>query len=195
MVHKANQDSRLPHNRKIVDTLSHFDPRIKRITTWISVGIGLGMIPVMFLSGVLFGSAGPPIYLWIVTLLLLIVPVIILHELCHFIFQWLFSRRRPRIGFRFPYPYSILQPNAEITRNQAIISAIAPFGLITIVFGIIALFAVPVVASILLLSIALQTPICGGDLFHVYWLLKHPRNLRCCVLGETNILFERVANT
>jgi hypothetical protein len=70
--------------------------------------------------------------LWILLVVALLLPETAIHELCHYcFFQWAFSGQKPRIGFKFPFPYSALAPNARITRNQAVFCALAPFLLVT----------------------------------------------------------------
>lgn len=108
-------------------------------------------------------------------LLILALPIasIVLHELVHGFFLWLFTRERPRFGVKGLFAYAS-SPGWYIPRNQYIVVALAPFVLITLV-GIGCLMLLPQLA-ILPLVLVLATNAAGavGDLAITGWILTRP---------------------
>jgi len=108
-------------------------------------------------------------------LLILALPIasIVLHELVHGFFLWLFTRERPRFGFKWLFAYAS-SPGWYIPRNQYIVVTLAPFVLITLA-GIGCLMFLPQPA-ILPLILILVTNAAGsvGDLAVTGWILTRP---------------------
>jgi hypothetical protein len=108
-------------------------------------------------------------------LLLFTLPIasIVLHELVHGFFLWLFTRERPRFGFKWLFAYAS-SPGWYIPRNQYIVVALAPFVLITLV-GIGCLMLLPQ-PTILPLVLILATNAAGaiGDLAITGWIFTRP---------------------
>jgi len=133
---------------------------------------------------------GYPIYLILIAVGLL-VPTVILHELLHFVFQWLFSHQKPRLGFKYPFPYSALSPNARISRNQGIFCAASPFLIISICL-VLAAFFFNLNTKVILLSLAFIHIIsCIGDFYFINWIRKFPSNSKLSVVGLVSILYGR----
>ncbi len=100
--------------------------------------------------------------------------ILILHELLHGFFFWIYTGELPSFGFRLVYAYASA-PNWYIPRNQFIMAGLAPFAGITLV-GLIALPLVPeaFVAELLAL-LAFNAAASFGDLVMVGWLLSQPK--------------------
>jgi predicted metal-dependent HD superfamily phosphohydrolase len=99
--------------------------------------------------------------------------VLILHELLHGLFFWIYTRERPQFGFRLVYAYASA-PEWYIPRNQFIVTGLAPFVGLTLA-GLIALPLVPdgLVAELLALM-SFNAAASVGDLIMVGWLLSEP---------------------
>jgi putative zincin peptidase len=109
--------------------------------------------------------------------------VLILHELVHGLFFWLFTRSRPRFGFKGVYAYAAA-PGWYIPRPQFLIVGLAPLVLISLA-GLIILPFIALPASLVLI-IALIVNAAGaiGDLYVVVRLLFAPRSVLIEDQGE-----------
>jgi predicted metal-dependent HD superfamily phosphohydrolase len=99
--------------------------------------------------------------------------VLILHELLHGLFFWIYTGERPGFGFRVVYAYASA-PDWYIPRDRFFVAGLAPVTIITIA-GLILLPLVPdsLVAELLLL-VAFNAAASVGDLAAVGWLLAKP---------------------
>lgn len=112
----------------------------------------------------------------ITMVLLIIVLVMVLHELSHALFFWLFSRERPKIGFNLLYAYAAA-PDWYFTRRQFVLIGLAPVLLLTLA-GFIALPWVSVVtAAYLILALTVNAAGAIGDFIVVIWVLGQPANI------------------
>lgn len=110
------------------------------------------------------------------TVLLIIALVVLLHELCHALFFWLFSRERPHIGFNLLYAYAAA-PDWYFTRRQFVLIGLAPVLLLTLV-GFIALPWVSVVTTAhLVLALTVNAAGAIGDCIVVIWALGQPAHI------------------
>jgi len=142
----------------------------------------------------LLSASGHSPYLVLIAGLLLI-PTVFLHELFHYAFQWLFSRQRPRLGFKFPFPYSALAVGGRISRNQGIFCAFAPLLFVTLLLVLPALLVNFVPMLILLALASFHVASCVGDFLVIYWLLQHPKHTRLGTIGLSNALFRNVVKS
>ena len=119
-------------------------------------------------------------------LLILALPIasIVLHELVHGVFLWLFTREWPRFGFKGLFAYAS-SPGWYMPRNQYFVVALAPFVLITLA-GLGCLWLLPQFA-ILPLVFILATNAAGaiGDLTIIGWIFTR---LPVEFVSETNTL-------
>jgi len=122
----------------------------------------------------------------------LIAPTYVLHELFHFVFQWAFSHRKPRLCLKPPWPYSALALGIHISREQGVICALSPVLFITSILVLLSMVANPQVKAILLMTAYIHAGTCGGDFLIVSWLFRHPRRVRLGTVGLANALFEPV---
>ena len=173
---------------ELVDKFSHWDPRNKRITKGLGLVISIILAPpAIFMTIWILLTAGYSTYVGLL-FFLLFAPVVFLHEIIHFSFQWLFSKRKPQLGFKWPYPYSALRPNTSISRDQGIICALSPFVLITLVFLIITPFVHPLAQAALIISTYLHAPTCSGDFVFTYRLSRNSKDVRLSVLDFEMVL-------
>ena len=178
------QDAR--GSQRLVASLDLTDPKNVR-----KIEFGSGLIALLFamLFGVLLSTLGHPPY-WMFLVVILLIPGIFLHEIFHYLFQWLFSGLKPRLGFKFPFPYSALAPNACITRNQGVFCALAPFLFVTPILVLPSLFMSPLPKVLFWAWASLEAATCFGDFFTVSWLLRYPRHLKLANVNLSNALFE-----
>jgi hypothetical protein len=116
---------------------------------------------------------------------------VILHELTHAFFFWLFTDERPRFNLKwlYAYAYAAAPNNYYLPRNQYLVATLAPFVLITL-FGaallpVISLDMVP----ILLFIVATNAAGAVGDLFIIGWLLCQPANALVHNAGVAMIIY------
>jgi len=173
----------------VVDRFSHWDPRNKRVAHGLGIVIASALlIPTMFVALWILIHAGYSSYIAL-PFFLLAIPAMFLHELIHAVFQWLFGKQRPQLGFKFPFAFSKLGPNVSISRNQGILSALSPFLLITSILVVTAFFVNPLAQVALIIVVYLHTSTCGGDFHLTHWLLRHPSNTRLRVEDMNTVMF------
>lgn len=102
--------------------------------------------------------------------------VLVLHELVHGLFFWLFTRSRPRFGFKGAYAYAAA-PGWYIPRPQFLIVGLAPLVLISLVGLLILSVTAPPVSLVFLVALILNATGAIGDLYMVVRLLFAPRDL------------------
>lgn len=154
------------------------------------IGMNLAGVLLLFIFGWLFlGAAAflnPQFFrlelqilvrvLSLSTLLLIIGLVVLLHELCHALFFWLFSRQRPKIGFNLFYAYAAA-PDWYFTRSQFVLIALAPVLVLTLA-GIIALPLLDfLMTARIILALTVNAAGAVGDFMVVIWVLGQPANI------------------
>lgn len=156
---------------------------------WALIGLTMGSIAAFFLFGWLalallaalrpdLGSLGfqvgagnlLPFLLGFVALLAM---TVIAHEAIHGLCFWLFTRERPRFGFKGMYAYAAA-PDWYLPRRQHLIVTLAPLVVITVI-GLLWVWIAPVAVVIpLLLVVVLNAAGAVGDLVAAVWLLAQP---------------------
>lgn len=139
---------------------------------WLFWGMAALLTPQLFLLQLqIFFSA-----MRISTVLIIIGLVVLLHELCHALLFWLFSRERPQIGFNLLYAYAAA-PNWYFTRRQFVLIGLAPVLLLTLA-GFLAMPWVSVVTtSHLVLALTVNAAGAIGDFIVVIWALGQPADI------------------
>jgi hypothetical protein len=101
-----------------------------------------------------------------------LIAVLILHELVHALFYWLFSSKRPRLGFQGLFPYAAAPSGVYFPRNQFIIIGLSPIVLITTV-GLLLMVIVPIAfVPFLLFFVAFNAAGATGDLIMAIQLMR-----------------------
>lgn len=180
--------SNAPNGYELISTLDFFESRTKRKTEKVT-SIGAGLAGMIF--AFLFSNYGYTPW-WGLLAIILLIPTVLLHEMFHYVFQWLFSHRKPRLGFKFPFPYSALAPNALISKNQGIFCATAPLLFITLLLVLPSLFFNAFYKLILLELATIQAVSCFGDFLFINWLLRYPKHVKLGTIGLSNALFQHV---
>ncbi len=156
----------------------------------IAIALNLAGLALLFLFGRLFLQLGSAIrpeiessalfsVFAIVDLLAMVlglIGVLILHELVHGFFFWLFTGERPKFGLHILYAYAAA-PDWYIPRNRFFVVGLAPFAGLSLA-GLLLLPFVPFPAvPILLFCLIFNAAGSVGDLAVGGWLLSQPKNL------------------
>jgi len=136
---------------------------------WIFMGLAAALQPQFFVLGLTrFARTLSPLA-FVVTA----VTVIVLHELAHALFFWLFTRERPKIGFNLLYAYAAA-PDWYFPRNHFVLIGLAPLLLITLAGGILMFFVDFMAIPRLVLALTINAAGAIGDMMVVGWLLAQP---------------------
>lgn len=109
--------------------------------------------------------------------------MIVLHEAIHGLFFWLFTRDRPRYGFKGLYAYAAA-PDWYLPHRQHIVVGLAPLVLITLVgFGLVPFVPINVV-PILIYIVVMNATGAVGDIAMVAWLVIQPRGTLVRDVGD-----------
>ena len=108
---------------------------------------------------------------------------IILHELVHGFFFWIYSHSRPRFGFRGGYAYAAA-PGWFFPRNQYLVIALAPLVLLSIV-GMVLVAIVPVGAIYaILFGLVANAAGAVGDMWIAFKVVRERRKIVVEDLGD-----------
>ncbi len=156
---------------------------------WALIGLTIGSMAAFFLFGWLalallsalrpdLGSLGFQVgagnlLSFLLGFVALLAMTVIAHEAIHGLFFWLFTRERPRFGFKGLYAYAAA-PDWYLPRQQHLIVTLAPLVVITVI-GLLWVWIAPVAVVIpLLLVVVLNAAGAVGDLVAAVWLLAQP---------------------
>lgn len=167
----------------------------------LAVLLNLAAIPLFFAAGWFFLQIIAQIrpdanQLWgalsgtgnLILLLLSVFVMIVLHEMVHGLFFWVFTRDRPVFAFRFLYAYAAA-PDWYIPRNQYVIIGLAPLFVISLI-GIFLFFGLPIYGvAYTLLLVSFNAAGAVGDLAICLWLLTRSPNLMICDQGDAARVF------
>ncbi len=137
------------------------------ISGWVFLGLAIATKPQYAIQ----------VFIYLVNLPLFLstlVGVMVLHELCHFLGYWYFSKQLPRIGFKLLYPHAD-GSKFYFPRDQFVIATLLPFVAMTTI-GLLWLFQANILLiPTLILALAINTAGSLGDIILSAWLLSHPR--------------------
>jgi hypothetical protein len=103
---------------------------------------------------------------------LALIAVLILHEIVHGLFYWLFSSHRPRFGVRGLFPYAAAPYGIYLPRNQFLIVGLSPLVLLTAV-GLLLMVIVPIAyVPFLLFFVTFNAAGAAGDVIMVIQLVR-----------------------
>jgi predicted metal-dependent HD superfamily phosphohydrolase len=136
---------------------------------WVFLQIAVTLRPEFSSSNLLQIAAQSEVWL----ILLGLVAALALHELVHAFFFWLFTGERPKLGLHALYAFAAA-PEWYLPRGRYMVTAAAPFVLITLA-GLLLLPVVPAsLVAALLLALIANAAGSVGDLVVVGWLLLQP---------------------
>jgi hypothetical protein len=162
----------------------------RRLKRWLNVA----SVPLLLLAGYsLFALAGalrPEVaghtrtfgdtseallFLGLIVVALLLVPVVVfvVHEGVHGLFFWLFTRARPRFGYKGWYLYASA-PGWFLSRNRFLVVGLSPLVLMTAAAIGLAMVLPPEAAAVVLIGAAFNAAGSVGDLYICARLLAVP---------------------
>ena len=159
-------------NRKLMIGMNVVGVLLLFIFGWLFMGVAAILNPDFFWLElqILVRALSVPAFL------LTILFVIVLHELCHALFFWLFSGELPKIGFNLLYAYAAA-PDWYFTRRQFMLIGLAPVLLLTL----IGVATMPLVSFItvprIVLALTVNAAGAVGDFIVVMWALGQPANI------------------
>ena len=157
----------------------------------ISLRLNLAAIPLLVLFGWLFGrlvillrSINPfpqgilsfftTVSGWyLLAFPLSIILMLVVHELVHGLFFWLFTRECPRFALKSGYAFAAA-PQWYLPSPQYIVVGLSPFVIITIISIILAMIVSSLVVPYLLFIATFNAAGSLGDLIVVGWVLMQP---------------------
>jgi Putative zincin peptidase len=166
------------------------------------IGLNLAAIPLLFIFGWLFERL--TVYLrtnnpfpigilrflitfsgWkVIALPLSIVIMVILHELIHGIFFWIYTRERPRFALKGGYAFAAA-PGWYLPRNQYINVGLSPLIAITVIAIFLAVFVAQPVVPYMLIIASFNAAGALGDMIVVAWVLRLPETTLVKDDGDT----------
>lgn len=124
-----------------------------------------------------------PSILSIILILLDVVFILFLHELIHAAVVFITHRQKPKIGIRGLIIFAAA-PESILTKTQFIITALAPFVVISII-GCLLIFFIPQnFLSWIFIPTVINAAAAGGDFMAVIWALKQPENAKFIDKGD-----------
>jgi hypothetical protein len=124
----------------------------------------------------IFGLFSSFSILSIVVILISIIIMLILHELTHGIFFWLFTHEHPSFSLKAGYAFTAA-PQWYLPRLQYIVVGISPFLIITIASMLLTQLVPPSLIIYLLLIASFNAAGSIGDLIVIGWIFKQPKNI------------------
>ena len=127
-----------------------------------------------------------PAILSVILIIIDVSIVIFLHELIHASVVFLTHRQKPRIGIRGLIVYAAA-PESVLTKTQFIITALAPFLLISIIGCMLIFFIPQSFLSWIFIPTVVNAAAAAGDFMAVLWALKQPENAK--FIDEADITY------
>lgn len=189
---------------KILPENYHSTVRIDlKENTWLAIILNLAGIPLFFISGwfflkiiaylrvdatALWGILGG--FQNLIIVLTGIFFVIVVHEIIHGIFFWVFTHSRPKFAFKLIYAYAAA-PEWYIPRNQYLVIGLAPLFLISIFAILLFLFLPPYGVALTLILASFNVAGAVGDIAVTGWLMSKSRNVLINDRGDAAIVFQK----
>lgn len=122
-------------------------------------------------------------------MLAIILVMTVVHEAVHGVFFWLYTRQRPRFGFRGAYAYASA-PDWYIPRGQYLVVGLAPLVLISLA-GLALLFIVPESwLPAVLVALVFNASGAVGDLAMTGWLLTRSGQALARDMGDAVAVYD-----
>lgn len=159
-------------DRKLMIAMNIVGLLLLFIFGWLFMGVAAFLNPQFFWLELRIFAATLTLPAFLLTVAL----VVVLHELSHALFFWLFSRERPKVGFNLLYAYAAA-PDWFFPRRQFVLIGLAPVLLLTLA-GLVALPLVDfLTAARLILALTVNAAGAVGDFIVVLWVLGQPANI------------------
>ena len=169
---------------------------------WLVQGLCFGTFILFIALGVvitIFGNLKPSGHegvMWFVMLLTWSVGYlvyIVLHELTHGVFIWMFSKAKPRFGFSFSYAYCA--SDAYFTKKEYVVIALSPVVVWGIVFAVLnAVFPVSGWFWVIWMLQAGNIGGAAGDFFCTYQIAHCPKDVLVFDGGTDMTIYRRATD-
>lgn len=120
----------------------------------------------------------------IFSIILVVLIAILIHELIHGVFFWLFTGERPHFAFKILYAYAAA-PEWYIPKTKFIIIGISPVILISCCVILLSMLFPPILVLHLLIAGVFNFVGSTGDIFVIAWLLLLPKDSLVNDLGDS----------
>ena len=127
----------------------------------------------------------------VVSLILLLAVMIVLHEGIHGVCFWMFTRARPKFAFKGAYAYATA-PGWYIPRAPYLVTALAPFVVISVMCAALLIIAPPQWFFFITLFATMNAGGAVGDLIISYWLVQQPSTFLVLDQGDSATLYNQV---
>ncbi len=159
-------------NRKLMIVMNVVGLLLLFIFGWLFMGVAAFLNPQFFWLELRIFAATLTLPAFLLTIAL----VVVLHELCHALFFWLFSRERPKVGFNLLYAYAAA-PDWYFPRRQFVLIGLSPVLLLTLA-GLVALPLVDFLTTArIILALTVNAAGAVGDFIVVLWALGQPSDI------------------
>jgi len=179
---------------KILPPDYHFKKSLNLSSSWVALRLNLAAIPLLFLFGWLFGrliillrsikpfpkgllSFFTTVSGWeLLAFALSIVLMLVVHELVHGLFFWIFTHERPKFALKAGYAFAAA-PDWYLPGHQYIAVGLSPFVILSLISVILAVVVAPSLVPYLLFIATFNAAGALGDLIVVGWVLRQPGNI------------------
>ena len=149
---------------------------------WLLIQVRPGLLSETGLLGSGFFNSDS-IFTQFLVIALVYLGMIVLHEVVHGFFFWIFTRERPKFGFRGLYAYAGA-PRWFFSKRPYLLIGLAPLVLISLA-GFIAMLFVPGEWIFpILLFITLNASGAVGDIYAFFWILPKPDDILVRDFGD-----------
>jgi len=127
--------------------------------------------------------------LWqLLVIILGLIIMVIIHELIHGLFFWIYTHERPVFAIKPAYAFAAA-PEWYVRRNAYFLIGLAPLILISVILVPLAVLLPSSSAAVVLLIAAMNAAGSLGDIVVVTWILFHPADSYIQDHGDRFILF------
>jgi hypothetical protein len=134
----------------------------------------------------------PTLLLALVVISAITIFVMVVHEFIHGVFFWLFTRSKPKYGFKGAYAYAAA-PDWYIPRNQFLVIGLAPLIVLTLL-GLVSLRFLPAPGIFMVIfGMTLNAAGAVGDIFIVGLALRKPASCLFRDIGTSITLYRKHA--
>mgnify|MGYP006268713843 CR=1 FL=1 len=185
-------------NFKQIDALNFRDNKKQLLLSYLLRVLGLIIFGILFLFVIRYLTNSseitlkellyieiksiPPI-LSIILILFDVGVVIFFHEIIHASVVFITHRQKPKIGIRGFIVFAAA-PDSVLTKSQFIITALAPFLVISILGCLLILFIPHGLWSWVFIPMVINAAAAGGDFMAVAWALKQPKEAKFIDRGD-----------
>ena len=165
---KSNDLGYYQNKYKIIVKFNDTDPKIQLQVGLLSIAIIVIGVSILYAFVLKKINGVQDIRDFLFTLILSVLFMVVIHEPIHAIFLRVFSEQKSKIS---PF-YTMLRPNASVSRKEGIVSYLAPFLIITILLIVISFLVKPINRLAFVAPAIANVALCCQDLLFSFWLFR-----------------------